>query len=81
LWLAANINVFTVPYLPPPQTATLLAKQENIVIRGLVHGDVKALRISTHFYNAPEQVDRLFGVLAKWSNDPPVFPVEQKRPA
>jgi selenocysteine lyase/cysteine desulfurase len=79
--LAANINVFTLPNLPPPQAASLMAKQENIVIRGLVHGDVKALRVSTHFYNTPEQVDRLLGVLAKWSKDPPVFPAEQKHPA
>jgi len=79
--LAANINVFTLPNLPAPQTASLLAKQENIVIRGLVHGDVRALRVSTHIYNTPEQVDRLLEVLAKWSKDPPVFPAEQKRPA
>ena len=48
-----------------PQAASLLLKQENIVIRGLVHDDVKALDVSTHFYNTPEQVDRLLGVLAK----------------
>jgi selenocysteine lyase/cysteine desulfurase len=79
--LSANINVFTLPNIPAPQAANLLGKQENIVIRGLVHGDVKALRISTHFYNTPEQVDRLLGILARWSKDPPVFPAEQKRPA
>lgn len=79
--LAAHINVFTLPNLPAPQTASLLGKQEKIVIRGLVFGDLKALRVSTHFYNTPEQVDRLLGVLAKWSKDPPVFPAEQKRPA
>jgi selenocysteine lyase/cysteine desulfurase len=79
--LAAKINVFTLPDLPAPQTASLLAKQENIVIRGLVHGEVKALRVSTHIYNTPEQVDRLLGALAKWSKDTPVFPAEQKRPA
>ena len=79
--LAANINVFTLPNLPAPQAASLLVKQENIVIRGLVHDDVKAFRVSTHFYNTPEQVDRLLGVLAKWSKDPPAFPAEPKRPA
>jgi selenocysteine lyase/cysteine desulfurase len=76
LGLSANINVFTVPNLPTPQTARLLEKQERIIIRGLVHGDVKALRVSTHFYNTPEQVEHLFGVLSKWSRNPPDFPPE-----
>jgi selenocysteine lyase/cysteine desulfurase len=79
--LTANISVFTLPNLPAPQVAALLAKQENIVIRGVVHDDVKALRVSSHFYNTPEQVDRLLSVLAKWAKDPPAFPAEPKRPA
>lgn len=79
--LAANINVFSLSNLPAPQVASLLQKQENIVVRGLVHDDIKVLRVSTHFYNTPEQVDRLLGILAKWTKDPPAFPAESKHTA
>jgi len=79
--LAANINVFTLPKLPAPAVARLLEKQERIIIRGLVHGDVKAIRVSTHFYNTPQQVDHLLTVLSDWSKNPPALPTEERRPA
>jgi len=69
--LSANINVFTLPNLAPDKVATALSEQQRIVIRALSHGDINALRVSTHFYNSSAQVDRLFSILSSWSKDPP----------
>jgi selenocysteine lyase/cysteine desulfurase len=79
--LAANISVFTVPNLPAVQTARLLEEQNHISVKGFVHRDITALRVSTHFYNTFNQIDQLLSVVAKWSKDPPAFADRPSRPA
>jgi selenocysteine lyase/cysteine desulfurase len=79
--LAANIGVLTVPNLPAVQTARLLEEQNQISVKGFVHRDITALRVSTHFYNTPDQIDQLLSVLAKWSKDPPALADRPSRPA
>ena len=77
--LSANLQVFTLAPLPSAGIVRLLEQQERIVVRGITYGDTRAVRISTHLYNTPEQVDRVVGVLASWVKNPPVFPPEPQR--
>jgi selenocysteine lyase/cysteine desulfurase len=77
--LSANLQVFTLPGLPSPGVVRLLDQQEHIVVRGTTIGDVRAIRVATHVYNAPQQIDRLLDVLNAWVKKPPVFPPEPKR--
>ena len=77
--LSGSIQVFTLPGLPSPGIVRLLDEQEHIVVRGVTIGDTRAIRVSTHVYNTPSQVDRLLDVLNAWVRKPPVFPPEPKR--
>jgi selenocysteine lyase/cysteine desulfurase len=77
--LCANLQVFTLPALPSPDLVRLLEQKERIIVRGITLGDTKAVRVSTHVYNTPQQVDRLLGLLSAWSKNPPPFPAEPKR--
>jgi selenocysteine lyase/cysteine desulfurase len=79
--LSANLQVFTLPGLPSPDVVRLLEQKERIVVRGITLGDTKAVRVSTHVYNTPQQVDRLVGLLAAWSKNPPPIPADPKREA
>lgn len=79
--LAANISVFAVQNLPAVQTARLLEEKNNISVKGFVHRDITAMRVSTHFYNTHDEIDQLLGVLARWAKSPPAFPVETSHPA
>ena len=74
--LASNINVIHIPNLPPAQTAKLLAQRDRIVVRGLAQGKFNGLRVSTHFYNTPQQVDALLNVVAELAKAPPPFPTD-----
>jgi selenocysteine lyase/cysteine desulfurase len=77
--LCGNIQVFMLDGLPSPGVVRLLEQQEHIVVRGVTIGETKAIRVSTHLYNTPQQVDRLLGVLNGWVKKPPVFPPEPTR--
>jgi selenocysteine lyase/cysteine desulfurase len=77
--LAANLQVFTLAPLPSPGIVRLMEQRERIVLRNITYLDTKAVRISTHFYNTPEQVDRVVGLLASWAETPPQFPPEPQR--
>lgn len=79
--LAGNINVFTLANLPSQSVALLLARQEHIVIRAVNVGDLKGIRVSTHFYNTQQEIDRLFAVLTRWNKNPPQFLQEDHRTA
>jgi isopenicillin-N epimerase len=77
--LSGNIQVFTLPGLPAPGVVRLLEQRERIIVRSVTLGDIKAVRVSTHVYNTPQQVDRLLGLLAAWSKNPPPLPAEPRR--
>jgi isopenicillin-N epimerase len=77
--LVANIQVFTLPLLPSPGVVRLLEQQERIIVRGITLGEVKAVRVSTHLYNTPQEVDRLLALLVAWSKHPPALPAEPVR--
>lgn len=69
--LNGHIQVFTLAGLPAPDVARLLEQQERIVVRAITLGETRAVRVSTHLYNTPQQVDRLLALLAAWSKNPP----------
>ena len=77
--LAANLQIFTLDPLPSPGIVRLMEQKERIVLRGITYGETKGVRISTHLYNTPEQVDRVVTLLAAWAKNPPEFPPEPKR--
>ena len=79
--LCGNLQVFTLTGLPSPGVVRLLEEQEHIVVRGVTIGETRAIRVSTHLYNTPQQVDRLLGVLNAWVKKPPVFPPDPRRVA
>jgi selenocysteine lyase/cysteine desulfurase len=72
--LSANLQVFTLRAMPSPDVVRLLEQKERIIVRGITLGDTKAIRVSTHVYNTPQQVERLVGLLAAWSKNPPAAP-------
>jgi len=41
-----------------------LRERHRIIIRPIVHAEVSAVRVSTHFFNTEEEVDRLVSVLS-----------------
>jgi selenocysteine lyase/cysteine desulfurase len=61
----AGITTFSVGNLPQDQLVRALQKQEQIIIRSTNQGDVSGLRVSTHFYNTPDEVARLLSALRK----------------
>lgn len=79
--LSGNIQVFTLAGLPSPGVIRLLEQQEHIVVRGTTIGETRGIRVSTHLYNTPQEVDRLLDVLGAWVKKPPVFPPEPARVA
>ncbi len=61
----AGITTFSVGNLPQDQLVRALQKQEQIIIRSTNQGEVSGLRVSTHFYNTPDEVARLLAALRK----------------
>jgi isopenicillin-N epimerase len=69
--IAANITSFALRDLPPATLVTALLDRERIQVRAAKIGDVSAVRVSTHFYNSPEEVDRLLTAVGALSRNPP----------
>jgi selenocysteine lyase/cysteine desulfurase len=61
----AGITAFSVGNLPQDKLVRALQKQEQIIVRSINHGEVSGLRVSTHFYNTPDEVARLLAALRK----------------
>jgi len=61
----AGITTFSFGNLPQDQLVRALQKQEQIIVRSTNQGEVSGLRVSTHFYNTPDEVARLLAALRK----------------
>jgi selenocysteine lyase/cysteine desulfurase len=57
--LSAALTVFSIHGVPAQPALKWLAEHERIQIRAIKDGGVDAIRASTHFYNTPQEVDRL----------------------
>jgi len=72
VWTSPNpaLNGAVVSFLPgslnPPKLGQALYENEKIGLAGRGMGDRGGLRASPHFYNTPEEVDRLVGGVAKY---------------
>jgi selenocysteine lyase/cysteine desulfurase len=57
--LSAALTVFSIHGVPAQPAVKWLAEHERVQIRAIKDVGVDAIRASTHFYNTPEEVDRL----------------------
>ena len=57
--LTAGLTTFTTGDIAPAEFVKALQEKYQIVIRPIKHAEVNAVRASTHFFNEPEEVDRL----------------------
>jgi selenocysteine lyase/cysteine desulfurase len=69
--LSANISSFDVRDLPPGGVVKLLFEREHIQVRAARLGEVSAIRVSTHFYNTPDEVDHLLKAVRALADNPP----------
>jgi len=60
---AANLTTFALGDQPPQDIAKALQDRAGIVVRTVKTENVNGIRVSTHFYNHPDEVDRLLGVV------------------
>ena len=63
----AGITTFSIGNLPQDQLVKALQNQEQIIIRSTNQGCVTGLRVSTHFYNTPDEVARLLTALHRFN--------------
>jgi selenocysteine lyase/cysteine desulfurase len=51
--------VFAIRGVAPQDALKRLAESERVQVRSIKDGGVDAIRASTHFYNTPQEIDRL----------------------
>ena len=57
--LSAALTVFAIRGVAPQDALKRLAESERVQVRSIKDGGVDAIRASTHFYNTPQEIDRL----------------------
>ena len=57
--LSAGLTLFSIGEIPMANIVKVLMDRERIYIRSMSTGDLNAVRVSTHVYNMPDEVDRL----------------------
>jgi selenocysteine lyase/cysteine desulfurase len=57
--LSAAITVFTIQNIAPAQALKHLFEREQVQVRSVKVDNLDAIRVSTHFYNTPREIDRL----------------------
>jgi len=62
--LAAGLTTFTIREIPVENIVDGAMKRDRIYLRTLEHEDLRAVRASLHFFNMPEEVDRLLSGIA-----------------
>ena len=60
---AANLTTFALGDQSPQDIAKALQDRAGIVVRTVKTENVNGIRVSTHFYNHPDEVDRLLSVV------------------
>lgn len=59
----AGLTTFSANCIASADLVQTLRSDFQIVIRPIQHAEVDAVRVSTHFFNSPEEVDRLVSVV------------------
>jgi selenocysteine lyase/cysteine desulfurase len=59
--LCCGLTLFSVRDIPMENVQQAIMERDHIYIRTMTTGGLNACRASTHFYNMPEEVDRLVG--------------------
>lgn len=67
--LTAGITSFIPGALPPEKLVGAL-RERRIIVRTIPLGEQVGVRVSTHFYNTPDEVDRLLAALREFAADP-----------
>jgi selenocysteine lyase/cysteine desulfurase len=57
--LSAALTLFSIKDIPMANIVKAILDRDRIYIRTMSTGHLNAVRASTHFYNMPEEVDRL----------------------
>lgn len=57
--LAAGLTLFSVRDIPMANVAKAVMNRDRVYIRTMGTGNLNACRAATHFYNMPEEIDRL----------------------
>ena len=60
---SANLTTFALGDRAPPDIAKALLDRAGIVVRTVKTETVNGIRVSTHFYNHPDEIDRLLSVV------------------
>jgi selenocysteine lyase/cysteine desulfurase len=56
---SAALTLFSIRDIPMDNIVKAMMARERVFIRTMSTGNLNAVRVSTHFYNMPEEVDRL----------------------
>jgi len=64
------VSFFSVQCVPMHNVAHALRERAGIYALPMTAGELNAVRVSTHFYNTPEQVGRLLEVVREIAKDP-----------
>lgn len=69
--LNASLTTISLDHVTPETVVTTLVNKEKIYTRTIYDGGNSALRVSTHFYNTPEEIDHLVSAIAAIADNPP----------
>lgn len=67
----ASLTTIALQHVTPETVVTILAEREKIYTRTIYDGGISAVRVSTHFYNTPQEIDHLVSALTAIANNPP----------
>jgi selenocysteine lyase/cysteine desulfurase len=63
--LATTLTTFSVAGVTPEALVQSLIAKDKIYIRTIIEDNISAVRASTHFYNTPDEVDRLLAAVRR----------------
>jgi selenocysteine lyase/cysteine desulfurase len=63
--LSASLTTFSVNGLTPDSVYQTLIDKDRIYIRTIIEDDIKAVRVSTHIYNSPEEVNHILSAVRR----------------
>jgi selenocysteine lyase/cysteine desulfurase len=69
--LNAALTTISLDHVTPETVVTTLVQREKIYTRTIYDGGIEALRVSTHFYNTPAEIDHLVAAVTDIANNPP----------
>ena len=69
--LNGSLTTIYLDHVTPETVVTTLVQKDKIYTRTIYDGGIQALRVSTHFYNTPAEIDHLVSAIAEIANNPP----------